>query len=82
VIALAGYWIVLFRLVKMPPNVLSDVSSYPRTTVALMIVMGSLVAPLMEEAGFRGYFQVALEGEFRAPVAIAIASVVFALALC
>jgi len=47
-----------------------------------MIVMGSLVAPLMEEAGFRGYFQVALEGEFRAPVAIAIASVVFALALC
>ncbi len=39
VIALAGYWIVLFQLVKMPPNALSDVSSYPRMTVALMIVM-------------------------------------------
>jgi membrane protease YdiL (CAAX protease family) len=80
VVALAGYWIVLFQLVKMPPNALSDVSSYPRITVALMILMGSLVSPLMEEAGFRGYFQVALEREFRGPVAVAISSVLFALA--
>jgi membrane protease YdiL (CAAX protease family) len=80
VVALAGYWIVLFQLVKMPPNALSDVSSYPRITVALMILMGSLVSPLMEEAGFRGYFQVALEREFRGPVAVVISSVLFALA--
>lgn len=79
-VALAGTWIVLFRLVKMPPNALSDVSSYPRITVALMILMGSLVSPLMEEAGFRGYFQVALEREVRAPLAVVISSVVFALA--
>jgi len=78
--ALAGYWIVLFRLVKMPPNALPDVSSYPRMTVALMILMGSLVAPFMEEAGFRGYFQVALEREFRGSVAVAVSSLVFALA--
>jgi membrane protease YdiL (CAAX protease family) len=64
----------------MPPNALSDVSSYPRITVALMILMGSLVSPLMEEAGFRGYFQVALEREVRAPLAVVISSVVFALA--
>lgn len=80
VVALAGYWIVLFRLVKMPPNALPDVSSYPRMTVALMILMGSLVAPFMEEAGFRGYFQVALEREFRGSVAVAVSSLVFALA--
>jgi membrane protease YdiL (CAAX protease family) len=80
VVALAGYWIVLFRLVKMPPNALPDVSSYPRMTVALMILMGSLVAPIMEEAGFRGYFQVALEREFRGSVAVAVSSLVFALA--
>jgi membrane protease YdiL (CAAX protease family) len=80
VVALAGYWIVLFQLVKMPPNVFSDVSAYPQITVALMIVMGSLVAPLMEEAGFRGYFQVALERDFRAPVAVVISSLVFTLA--
>jgi len=80
VVALAGIWIVLFRLVKMQPNMLADVSSYPQMTVALMILMGSLVSPFMEEAGFRGYFQVALEREFRTPLAIVISSVVFALA--
>lgn len=80
VIGLAGYWIALFQLVKMPPNALSDVSAYPRFTVGLMILMGSLVAPLMEEAGFRGYFQVALERQLRAPLAIAISSLIFALA--
>ena len=80
VIALAGYWIVLFQLIRMPPNVFSDVSAYPRFTVALMILMGSLVSPLMEEAGFRGYFQVALERQCRAPVAVVISSVIFALA--
>ncbi len=80
VVALAGYWIVLFQLVKMAPNALPDVSSYPRMTVALMILMGSLGAPLMEEAGFRGYFQVALEQEFRGPVAVMVSSLVFALA--
>jgi membrane protease YdiL (CAAX protease family) len=80
VVALAGYWIVLFRLVKMPPNALPDVSSYPRMTVALMILMGSIVAPFMEEAGFRGYFQVALEREFRGSVAVIVSSLGFAFA--
>ena len=80
VIALAGYWIVLFRLVKMPPNSLPDVSSYPRMTVALMILMGSVVAPFMEEAGFRGYFQVALEREFRGSLAVTVSSLLFAFA--
>jgi membrane protease YdiL (CAAX protease family) len=80
VVALAGYWIVLFRLVKMPPNALPDVSSYPRITVALMILMGSLVAPFMEEAGFRGYFQVALEREFRGSIAVTVSSLGFAFA--
>jgi membrane protease YdiL (CAAX protease family) len=80
VVALAGYWIVLFRLVKMPPNSLPDMSSYPRMTVALMILMGSLVAPFMEEAGFRGYFQVALEREFHGSVAVIVSSLGFALA--
>jgi membrane protease YdiL (CAAX protease family) len=79
-VALAGIWIVLFQLVKMQPNLFSDVSSYPRITVALIILMGSLVSPFMEEASFRGYFQVALERELRAPLAVVISSVVFALA--
>jgi membrane protease YdiL (CAAX protease family) len=78
--ALAGLWIVLFRMVRMPANALPDVSGYPRLTVALVIIMGSLVAPFMEEAAFRGYFQVVLEREFRGVVAVAISSLVFSLA--
>src|SRR5437016_12766708 len=64
----------------MPLNALPDVSSYPLMTVALMTLMGSLVAPFMEEAGFRGYFQVALERELRGPVAVMVSSLVFAFA--
>lgn len=78
VVALAGYWIVLFQLVKMPGNVLPNPSDYPLLTMALFMVMGSLVSPLAEEAGLRGYCQVILEREFRGPVAVVISSVFFA----
>lgn len=45
-----------------------------------MIMMGSLVSPFMEEAAFRRYFQVVLEKEFRGVVAVAVSSLLFALA--
>ena len=80
VAALAGLWIVAFQLVKMPGNALPDFSKYPLLTVALMVVMGSLAAPLIEEPAFRGYCQVILEREFRGPIAVLISSVLFALA--
>jgi membrane protease YdiL (CAAX protease family) len=76
--ALAGLWIVLFQLIKMPGNVLPDTSQFPALTMALLIVMGSLVSPLAEEAGLRGYCQVMLEREFRGPIAVALSSVFFA----
>ena len=57
VIALAGYWIVLFQIVRTPPNVLPDLSKYPSLTVALVLAMSSLVSPTVEEVGFRGYCQ-------------------------
>ncbi len=80
IVALAGYWIVLFQLVKMSPNVLPDMSQYPVMTTALVIMMASLVSPITEEAAFRGYCQVILEREFAGPVAVSISSVFFALA--
>ena len=79
IIALAGLWIVLFQLIKMPPNALSDYSKYPLFTIAAFILMGSLVSPLMEEAAFRGYLQTALERRFSVPVAVAGSSFFFAL---
>lgn len=74
IISLAGLWIVLFQVIKMPPNVLPEYSRYPVLTVSTFILMGSLVSPLMEEAGYRGYLQVALEGDFRIPVALLLSS--------
>jgi len=80
VASLAGLWIVLFQLVRMPRNALPDFSAYPRLTILLMILMGSIVAPLMEEAAFRGYFQVTLERSVRSPVlVVGISSLLFAL---
>lgn len=80
VVALTGIWIVLVDLVRMPPNPLPDLSKSPKLTIALMILMSSLVAPFMEEAGFRGYFQVSLERAYRGPAAVVISALVFALA--
>jgi membrane protease YdiL (CAAX protease family) len=78
IVALSGFWIVLFRLVKVPGNALPDFSSYPWYTVALVLLMASLVSSLAEEAGFRGYFQGTLERQLSGPIAIAIAALVIA----
>lgn len=77
IVALAGYWVVLFQLVKMPANVLDNFSGHPLLTTVLVIVMASLVSPITEEAAFRGYCQVILEREFTAPIAVLISSVFF-----
>ena len=78
VMALAGYWIVLFQLVKMPGNVLPNPSDFPVLTMVLFMIMGSLVSPFSEEAGLRGYCQSILERHWRGPAAVAISSVFFA----
>jgi membrane protease YdiL (CAAX protease family) len=78
IVALAGFWIVLFQLVTMPGNALPDFSKYPWLSVALALGMASLVASVAEEAGFRGYFQGALEREIGGPAAIVIAALVIA----
>lgn len=78
IVALIGFWIVLFQLVKAPGNTLPDFSKYPPLSVALVLCMAALVGAVTEEAGFRGYFQGVLEREFNGPAAIVIAAVVMA----
>ena len=80
IVSLAGFWIVLFQLVKMPPNVIDDFSKYPSLTAAAVVVMASLVSPITEEAAFRGYCQSILEREFSGTPAILISTVFFAAA--
>jgi membrane protease YdiL (CAAX protease family) len=78
IVALVGYWIVLFQLVKIPDRVLPNFTGYPLLTVTLVLVMASLVSSLAEEVGFRGYFQGILENKVSGPVAIVIMSLVIA----
>lgn len=79
--AVAGYWIVLFRLVRLPANPLlpQNFVSGP-LMIAAFTVGASLVAPITEESAVRGYLQSALEREFRPATAVLLSSVVFAAA--
>jgi membrane protease YdiL (CAAX protease family) len=78
IVSLAGLWIVLFRLVRIPGNAVPDLSRFPLITVVAVLAMASLVSSMAEEAGFRGYFQVALESHFRGSAAVLIAALLIA----
>ena len=77
IVSLAGLWIVLFQLAGLPSRTLLNLSAYPVLTVALVLVMASLVSSVPEEAGIRGYFQGTLEPRVGA-VALLIAPLVIA----
>ena len=80
VAALSGLWIVFFQLFKMSPNSLPDPSKYSLLMMFAAAIMGSLVAPVTEEAAFRGYAQTAFERVLPAPAAILMSSALFTLA--
>ena len=73
-------WILTFRLVEFQPEIFKT-SSYlndlPPWTSWSLIVMGSLVAGICEEVGFRGYMQAPLEKKYGPVVAISVTSLVF-----
>jgi membrane protease YdiL (CAAX protease family) len=80
-VALTGYWIVFSQLTPIHANMLLPESSrYTRLMVVAIILVASLIAPLTEEAGFRGYCQQMLERRFRPSVAIAITAIFFMVA--
>jgi membrane protease YdiL (CAAX protease family) len=54
-----------------------DISRFPIWTIAAAIVMGSAVAGVTEEAGFRGFMQLPLERAYGPVTAIAITSIIF-----
>ena len=79
-VALAGFWIVLVELTKVGGNpTFPNYAAYPLLTVALGLLMGSVVSPLTEEVAFRGYCQVMLERKFPGATAVVISLVFFAL---
>ena len=79
--ALAGYWIVLSQLIKMPANpLLPGNFALSRSFIVAITIGASLVAPITEESAVRGYLQTVLERDFRPFTAVALSSLVFALA--
>lgn len=78
IVSLAGLWFVLFQVAGLPSRTLLNYSTYPFFTVALVLVMASLVSSVPEEAGIRGYFQGALEWRVGTVAAILIPALVIA----
>lgn len=79
--ALAGVWIVMFRLFAMPANPLipARFTSSP-LFMAAIIAGASLLAPVIEESAVRGYLQSALERHYSGISAVLLSSLVFAFA--
>ncbi len=78
VAALAGFWMVMAKMVRLPGNSLVNSASIPPLTTTLFIVMGSLVSPILEQAGFFGYGQSFLERRFSRIAAVVIISIFYA----
>jgi membrane protease YdiL (CAAX protease family) len=79
--ALAGYWIIMFQLFRMPANrVLPERFTSSPILIVAIIIGASLVAPITEESAVRGYLQTVLEREFPPVTAISLSSLIFALA--
>lgn len=81
-----GLWasIVLMRLigriVALPQERMGDTTGIPAGTLLAMLVMGSLVAGIVEEVSFRGYMQRPMERRLGPVIAILVVGVAFGLA--
>jgi membrane protease YdiL (CAAX protease family) len=79
IVALAGWWLLISQVDGSSGNVLPDMSKVPWLTAVLAVAMGTLVSPVLEQAGFWGYCQSMLEREFSGPTAIIVSAILFAL---
>ena len=79
--ALLAFQAVLARLVSLPPEQEKlDLSNVPALTLLILVVMGSVVAGVTEEAGFRGYMQGMIERRHGPSIAILVSGTVFGFA--
>jgi membrane protease YdiL (CAAX protease family) len=77
-VALLLFQRVLNRLVALPQQQ-EDLSQVPPTTAVLLVLMGSLVAGVVEEASFRGYMQRPIERRHGSVIAILVTGALFGL---
>lgn len=79
IVALAGWWLLISQVERISGSALPDMSKYPWLTTVLAVAMGTLISPILEQAGFWGYCQSMLEREFAGPTAIVVTAILFAL---
>ena len=75
-----SYLILTFRIVEFQPEIFKTfryVNDYPAWTSWSLVLMGSLVAGICEEIGYRGYLQAPLEQKYGPVAGISITSLVF-----
>jgi len=71
---------LMARLIMLPQQQKVDTSQLPFVTVLLWVVMGSLVAGVVEEATFRGYMQGPIERAYGPVIAILVTGSLFGFA--
>ncbi len=77
-----AFLVLTFRIVEFQPEtfkIFRDIGTSPSWTNWSLIIMGSLVAGICEEIGYRGYLQAPLEQKYGPLFAITLTSVVFVL---
>ncbi|MGZ3873353.1 MAG: CPBP family intramembrane glutamic endopeptidase [Mucilaginibacter sp.] len=81
VIIVQASFVVTYRLIEFPAAKFTAdykiVDTFPVWQAWLILIMGSIVAGICEEAGFRGYMQVPMEKKYGPVTAIAITSIIF-----
>jgi membrane protease YdiL (CAAX protease family) len=77
-IALAGLWILLKQLVRLPGNRLPDFSVYPLPIIVLVLGCAAIVGAVSEEVGLRGYLQSRFERFAPWPVAVGLMALIAA----
>ena len=70
---------LLNRMVKLPQQDATGLEHVPLISLFFMVVMGSVVAGVVEESGFRGYMQKPIEQRHGPILAIIITGIVFGL---
>jgi membrane protease YdiL (CAAX protease family) len=83
VVIVQASFVITFRLIDFPADKFTAdykiLDSLPVWIAWVVLIMGSIVAGICEEVGFRGYMQVPLEKKYGPVAAIVITSIVFML---
>ena len=73
------FFSVLNRLIHLPQQSTDDVKQFPWLSLFFLLLMGSAVAGITEEAGFRGYMQGPIEKKHGPVIAILTTGIFFGL---